>query len=373
MLSNSGFNLDQLTMLTYYRGRVALREILRALGVTTGDKVAIQAFTCLAVPEGVMAAGARPVYIDIEAHGVNMDYHDLNRKLTDRVRAIVVQHTFGIPAEMDSIMAVAADRNIPIIEDCCHTFLSSYSGQQVGTFAEAAYYSFEWGKPLVAGVGGSAAVNNPALFATMKRRRQELLTPSLQRRLKLDLQYAAFNLFYRPSLYWQVKHLFHWFSSRGMAEGNYNPIHVDTAPAEDFSLRMSPQTEKRLQRKIQNITRQADYARKIASLYRHQINAPGIEHPQVPLQAEVVYNRYPLFIEDKPRILSLASKAGIEIKDWFSSPVQPLTSDTLHLVHYEADSCPCAELAASKIISLPTHERTTESYASKVIRFFEGA
>jgi perosamine synthetase len=372
MVRNSVIEAEQLTGLTYYRGRVALREILRALGVTEGDEVAIQGFTCLAVPEGVMAVGARPVYIDIEDHGVNMDYHDLKRKLTDKVRAIVVQHTFGIPAEMDSIVSVAANKNIQIIEDCCHTFMSSYSGQRVGTFAKAAYYSFEWGKPLVAGVGGSAVLNDQTLSANLKSQHQELHIPSLTRILKIYLQYATYNLCYRPSFYWQIKSLFHWFSSRGITEGNYNPIQSE-APSEDFSLCMSPNTEKRLKREIYNIPRRADHARKIASLYRNQVNVSWAEHPKLPIKADVVFNRYPFFIEDKPRILSLAKKAGVEMAEWYGSPVHPLINDQWHLVHYEAGSCPRAEIAATKIISLPTHEKTSISYVDKVSRFFEGA
>ena len=61
----------------YYRGRVALYAILQGLGVGKGDDVVVQAFTCLAVPEAIMALGARPVYVDIEPNGFNMDAGDL--------------------------------------------------------------------------------------------------------------------------------------------------------------------------------------------------------------------------------------------------------------------------------------------------------
>ncbi|HIE26284.1 TPA: hypothetical protein EYP66_03250, partial [Candidatus Poribacteria bacterium] len=88
--------------LTFFRGRVALYAILKALNIGPGDEVATQAFTCVAVPEGIMASGARPVWVDIEVDGYNMDAEDLRRKLTLRTRAIIVQHTYGIPADMDS-------------------------------------------------------------------------------------------------------------------------------------------------------------------------------------------------------------------------------------------------------------------------------
>ena len=103
--------------LTYYRGRVALAALLKGLGVGAGDSVAIQAFTCLAVPEAVLATGATPLYVDIEQDRFNMDPPCLAERATASTKAIVVQHTFRIPARMDRIVAIASQHDIPIIED----------------------------------------------------------------------------------------------------------------------------------------------------------------------------------------------------------------------------------------------------------------
>ena len=89
---------QMLAKFSYYRGRVAQAALLRALGIGQGDHVAIQAFTCLAVPEGVLATGAEPVYIDIEANGSTCQ-QNRRARLTPGTRAVIVQHTFGIPAD----------------------------------------------------------------------------------------------------------------------------------------------------------------------------------------------------------------------------------------------------------------------------------
>ena len=149
----------RLTQCTYYRGRVALAAILKSLGVGRGDEVVIQAFTCVAVPEGVMASGARPVYADIEPGGCNVDPASLEERITSRTRAIVLQHTFGIPAQMDRVMLIAERAGIPVIEDCCHALASQFDGRLLGSIAVARFYSFEWGKPLVARLGGAAVAN----------------------------------------------------------------------------------------------------------------------------------------------------------------------------------------------------------------------
>ena len=147
--------LPDLTLLCYSRGRVALKAILRGIGVSGGDKVAIQAFTCSAVPEAIMAAGALPLYVDIESDGFNMDPEDLRKKISHRTRAIIAQHTFGIPADMDRILGIANESQIPVIEDCCHTLTSSYKGKVVGSFGVGSFYSYGWGKPVVIGVEGA--------------------------------------------------------------------------------------------------------------------------------------------------------------------------------------------------------------------------
>ena len=150
----------ELGELLYFRGRVALHAILNGLGIGSGDEVALQAFTCVAVPEGIMATGARPVWIDIESDGYNMAPESLESRITPRTSAIVVQHTYGIPADLERILSIAERHQIPVIEDCCHTLASTYHGKPVGSFGVASFYSFEWGKPLVAGIGGAAVVND---------------------------------------------------------------------------------------------------------------------------------------------------------------------------------------------------------------------
>jgi len=80
----------------------------------------------------------------------------LESKITSKTKIIVAQHTYGYPCDMDAIMAIAAKRGITVIEDCCLSFGSTYKGKTVGTFAKAAYFSFQWNKPFTTGLGGMA-------------------------------------------------------------------------------------------------------------------------------------------------------------------------------------------------------------------------
>ena len=109
----------------FWKGRVALYAILESLGIGPGDEVIMPGFTCVVVPNAVLYRGAIPIYVDIEETSFTMDVRDIEQKITSRTRAIIVQHTYGIPAEMDAIMAVAAQAGVAVIEDCAHALGST--------------------------------------------------------------------------------------------------------------------------------------------------------------------------------------------------------------------------------------------------------
>ena len=250
---------SELSRLTYYRGRVAMAAILKGLGVGKDDLVATQAFTCLAVPEGIMAVGARPWFVDTEPGSVNMSADDLRSKLVPGLKAIVLQHTFGIPAQVDAIAKIAEENGIPLIEDCCHALSSTFRGKRVGEFGVGAFYSFEWGKPIVVGIGGSAIVHDAELHQQVDKDYVHFRSPIDWTVARLQLQYAGFNALYRPSRYWQVRSLFQRLSRSGAATGNYNKV-GEVSP--EFRLRMPGSLKRRLENKsvhLDEIGRHSDW------------------------------------------------------------------------------------------------------------------
>ncbi|MCI5136369.1 MAG: DegT/DnrJ/EryC1/StrS aminotransferase family protein, partial [Candidatus Electrothrix sp. AW2] len=300
------------SLASYSRGRVALFALLSGLNIGKGDEVALQTFTCVANPEAIKAAGAVPIYIDIESDGVNMDYQDLEKKITSKTRAIILQHTFGIPAEMDKLLSVAAKKNIPVIEDCCHTLTSQYQGKNVGTFGIGSYYSFEWGKTLVAGIGGALTVHDALLEKKTKEQYAGYKTPRMGREVRIFIQYCAHKLLYRPRLFWPVRSLFHTLGKLGAAESNYNPITAESI-APDFSLRMSRFARNRLDKKLPLLQKITEHSNAVCSRYASEINNPAIKHIPVPKDSVSVYCRYPLLTQNKEKLLKLAKKQNIEV------------------------------------------------------------
>jgi len=359
------------TEMNFYRGRVGLYYILKALGIKEGDHVYLQAFTCVAVPEAILACGASPVYIDIEADGYNLDIIDLEKKVSNLGRAIIVQHTFGIPADLGEIKMIADKMHIPIIEDCCHTYESTYNSRPVGTIGVAAFYSHEWGKPIVVGIGGSVRINDLDLQVKMESMMPLLQFPSTLKTIQIQLQYFMFKLLYRPRFYWPIRSFFRLLSARGIAEGNYNAVRKGVV-SNDFELKMPSYLAARLKRKILLLPKISSYSKKSSNAYKDGIKGVNIVHPKLPVNAEVVFARYPLRVKNKEQLLLLAQQNNIEMADWYSTPVHPKLGDQLLEVEYEPGSCPNAESRCAEVVSLPLHQNVTSNNINSTISFING-
>lgn len=363
--------LNKLSTLTFYRGRVALYSILKGIGIGNGDQVILQAFTCVAVPEAIMAAGAQPLYVDISRNGFNMSVDELERTITPQTRAIIVQHTYGIPADMEPIKSVADNANIPIIEDCCHTFVSKYKGGSVGGFGVGSFYSFEWGKPVVAGIGGSAIVNDLGLLEKIQGQYHTYQFPSNVKLSRIQLQYLAFKLLYKPSLYWPVRNIFHLMGSIGAAESNYNPVNKNQI-SNDFFLKMPKSLARRMTCKLSKVPDITEHSRWVSNRYKNEIDSAQICHPDLPPGSDTVFARYPLLVNDKKKFLENARNAKVELADWYTTPVHPLTEKELPLVGYHPNSCPNAQKRCGQVVTLPTHMGVKKKDVEHALSYFNG-
>src|SRR5438128_1727572 len=128
-------------VVSFAAGRVGLYGILRSLGIGTGDEVLVPVPTHIVVANAVRYTGARPVYVDCDLSNYNIDLEQAEERVTPRTRALLVQHTFGIPVDMGNARALADRNGLHLIEDCVHALGATFHGRQVGTFGRAAFFS----------------------------------------------------------------------------------------------------------------------------------------------------------------------------------------------------------------------------------------
>jgi perosamine synthetase len=159
-------------------GTAALHLCIRALNIGPGDEVLIPSFTFIAVANCVRYEQATPVFVDIEPTTLNLDPAKLEAAITPRTRAIIVVHTFGVPADMDAIEQIAAKHNLIIIEDACEAIGAEYQGRKAGSFGHAAVFAFYPNKQITTGEGGMVVTHDASLANRIRALRNQGRYPS---------------------------------------------------------------------------------------------------------------------------------------------------------------------------------------------------
>jgi 8-amino-3,8-dideoxy-alpha-D-manno-octulosonate transaminase len=147
-------------------GTVALKVALAVLGVGPGDEVITQGFTFVATWEAIFDIGAVPVFTEVDTT-LNMDPHDLERKITGKTKAIIPVHMLGSGARIDEIMAIADKHNIPVIEDTAQAAGGKWRGMHLGTFGKCGTFSFDAVKTMTTGEGGMIITNDEKIWRSM--------------------------------------------------------------------------------------------------------------------------------------------------------------------------------------------------------------
>src|SRR5712691_6105021 len=138
----------------------AMHLALDAIGLQPGDEVIVPVYTFTATAEVVVYFHAQPTFVDVDPITCNLDPTQLEKHITPRTRAIMVVHIAGLPAEMDSILAIARAYNLLVIEDAAHAFPARYKGRLIGSISDLTAFSFYATKALTTGEGGMLTTAN---------------------------------------------------------------------------------------------------------------------------------------------------------------------------------------------------------------------
>ncbi len=145
-------------------GTVALHLALVTLGIGQGDEVIVPSFTYIASVSTIVLTGATPVFVDSLEDTWQMNPEHVKKKITSNTKAIMAVHLYGHPCDMDSLVSIAKEHNLFLIEDCAEAFGSTYKGKHVGTFGDISTFSFYGNKTITTGEGGMLITNDETLF-----------------------------------------------------------------------------------------------------------------------------------------------------------------------------------------------------------------
>ncbi len=348
-------------------GRSALLAILRAFDIGKGDEVLIQAFTCVAVPNSVLWAGAKPVFADIDTT-YNLDVRDAERKITPRTRAMIVQHTFGIPARMDELAALCRKHKLLLIEDCAHSLGAAYKGKKVGSMGDAAFFSFGRDK-VVSSVWGGAAI----VRSTFKAEGAKL--KEFQASLPMPGFFWIFQQLFHPIAFSFILILYDVVIGKILLVV-LQKLRLLSLPVfreekrgvkpEGFPAQYPNALAILLVRQLAKLDRYNQNRSRTAKYYDQILGRSGMVS-RIPFAPGASYLRYPVTVESPVQYRKSARKRGILLGNWYHNSIDPGGVD-MPAIGYRAGSCPAAEKAGRHILNLPT--RITQKEASRVAEIF---
>lgn len=154
-------------------GTAGLHLAMLALGIGPDDEVIVPSFTFIAAANAIRFVGATPVFVDIDRDTLNLSPAAVDRAITSRTRAIVAVHTFGVPADMPALVAIARRNELALIEDACEALGATIGPQAVGSFGDVGVFAFYPNKQITTGEGGMIVLRDAGLAAAMRSLRNQ--------------------------------------------------------------------------------------------------------------------------------------------------------------------------------------------------------
>ena len=350
-------------------GRSGLYAILKCLEIEKDDEIILQAFTTVALPNVITLCGAKPVYIDIEKNTYNINPEKIAEKITSKTKAIVVQHTFGNPVEMDRIMEIVKKHNLYLIEDCAHSLGSEYQGKKMGTFGDAAFFSFGRDKVISSVSGGMVITSNSELGQKIKEFKNKISYPKksliMRQLLHPIITFVSLKMYYFFSI---GKIIMYLSSNTEIITKAYTKEEKASKKPENFPAKMPNALAKIAFHQMKLINKFNNHRRDVAKLYEERlVDDKSVELPKISSGSKNVFLWYTILVENKKALIKKANKRGIILGDWFPQVVGPIEVD-IAKAGYRKGECPIAEKVSSKCVNLPTHHNISIEDAEKVAK-----
>jgi perosamine synthetase len=284
-------------------GTAALHLSLLALGLGEGSEVIMPSYVCTALVNAIHYVRATPIIVDIDSNTYNVDPEGIKAAITDRTKAVVVPHMFGLPADIDPIISLG----IPVIEDCAHSIGARYKGRYTGVFGALSIFSFYATKMLGAGEGGMVLSNDLNLIETIRDLRD-----------------------YDEKETYTVRY-------------NYKMTDFQAALCESQLSRLPTFIERR---------------QEIAGIYSSALDIVGVEVPVSPEQREHIYYRYVVPLENPIQFMDEMGRKGIQCRRPVFKPIHR---------YLQLPSCPVTDEAWERAVSIPIYPALTREEAYFIV------
>ncbi len=328
-------------------GRVALSAALHCLELGEGDEIVVPGYTCVVVANAVKYTGARVVYCDIELDTYGADVASVEKSISPRTKAIVIQHLYGLVCrDYEALLEVAERSGIVVVEDCAHATGAEFRGRKVGTRGKVGFYSSEQSKPMNTIQGGIVVTDDDQLAARLKGFQQGAPFPNGE---------FVESLLYNAILqYYGGKHPQRWFLG-DLAELLYGDFRLvstsdeelEGLKPENYGCRMPAPVAALGINQLQKLDRYNALRRRTAQRWDRWCVDHGYRPATVIDDSVPIFLRYPVIVEPARKVDRSwgATELKVEIGEWFKGSLHPLPG--------VQPGCPLAAVAVERCVNLP--------------------
>jgi len=365
---------------SFNSGRSSLFAILTALKLEKQSSVLLQAFTCSAAINPILWLDLKPIYVDCETDSFNVDISDLKAKISPETRVLMLQHTFGMPSNMDEIMTLVQQHGLTLIEDCAHALGAEFNGQKVGTFGKAGFFSFSRDKVISSVYGGMAVTNDDILGKKLQDLQKEFGQPSsfwvfqqlLHPILLKYLILPVYNLLDLGKIFLVLSQWLHILSKavHQKEKSGKMPSYFPKALPNALAVLSLNQFHK--------LDKFYNHRKKISKFYYENLKGTDLKISDNLLPENLLakktrhsFLRFTLKHSKAHEIIyEMWHKQNILIGDWYTSVIAPFDTK-LDKMHYSLGMCPKAERLAKTTFNLPTHINISEKDAERIVNFLK--
>lgn len=345
--------IDVVQVSLYWKGRVALYTMLKAMGVGPGDEVVLPAFTCVVVPNAILYVGATPVYVDINPDSLCCDVEQIEKAISPNTKVILIQNMLGLSVQVSEIIALAKKHSIFTIEDCTHGFGGKHQGVFNGLRSDASFFSSQWNKPFSTGIGGMLVVNNRELLQSVNSLQSNLIKPSAKDQFILFILIWARTYLLKGFTYWTLLRMYRSLSKKGLVVGSSSASELEGIHMPKDYVKGMSKVQCRAGIKAINTLNQVISRRKNSGISVHEwLTSQGKTTVPAEYLAHHTFLKYPLLVRDRELFLQQAEKRKIPMGDWFISPLHPVL-DSLKPWGLEVCNFPNAVYISNHIVNLP--------------------
>lgn len=303
-------------------GTDSIEILLKAMGIGQGDEVIVPANSWISTSEAVTTVGATPIFVDILPDYYTIDPSKIEEKITPRTKAIIPVHLYGLPAEMDDIMAIARKYGLKVLEDCAQSHGATYKGKMTGTFGDCASFSFYPGKNLGAYGDAGAMVTNDDEIARIAR----------------------------------------LIANHGQPRKNEHEIEGRNSRLDGIQAAV-------LSVKLRYLESWTEARRRNAALYRKYLAGSCVVLPKEPSYSRHVYHLFVVRVANRERVIEELKMEGVETGIHYPTPLPLLKAYSRF--GYTPKDFPVAASQMGKILSLPMYPELTEEMIAFIAKKIE--